>query len=69
MVVCAFRFAWVRVRQGAFVGSRNPVQKRLYACGLGGRAWMAPCHLRVSRYVTCRPGYLVPGSINPWEEP
>ena len=48
---CPFRFALVRVRLGAFVGSRNPVQKRVYVCGLGGRAWMAPCRLRVGSYV------------------
>ena len=67
--VSPFSFARVRVRLGASVGSRNPVRKRVDACGLGGRAWMAPSRLRVDSCVTCRPGYLVFGRINPWEEP
>ena len=52
---CSRSFARVRVRLGASVGSRNPVRKRVDACSLGGRAWMAPCHLRVGSCVTCRP--------------
>ena len=69
LFACPFSFARVCVRLGASVGSRNPVRKRVDACGLGGRAWMAPCHLRVGSCVTCRPGYLVLGCINLWEEP
>ena len=38
------------------------------ACGLGDRAWIAPCRLRVGSCVICRPGYLILGRINPWEE-
>ena len=69
MFACPFSFAWVRVRLGACVGSCNPVRKRVDACGLGGRAWMAPSRLRVGSCVTCRPGYPFLGRINPWEEP
>ena len=48
---------------GVSVRSRNPVRKRVDACGLGGRAWMAPCRLRVRSCLTCTPGYLVLGRI------